>query len=96
MSDANRTAVAVTLLAGDEAARRLVLSWPLVAKEMKDRAVIAEWAKVAGISFSLAERLSHALFRHQICLPDRSVDPEALKVCQHVAAATLRRAGGKT
>ncbi len=38
MSDANRTAVAVTLLAGDEAARRLVLSWPLVAKEMKDRA----------------------------------------------------------
>jgi len=96
VADTNRTAVAVTLLAGDEAARRLVLSWPLVAVELKDRAVLAEWAKVAGISFSLTERLSHALFRHQVCLPDRTVDAEALKVVTHIAAATLRRAGAKS
>ncbi len=90
MTDANRTAVAVTLLADDEQARRLVISWPLVPRELEGRRVLVEWSKVSGVPISAVERLSVPLARHQICNPDRTVDPEALRVIAHVAADSLR------
>ncbi len=96
MSDANtRTAVAVSYLATDEVARRMCLAWPLVPPELEDRKLLAEWSRLAGVSFSVAERTAYVLRRHALVLPDRTVAAEAMQVCQHVAAATLRRAGAK-
>jgi hypothetical protein len=97
MSDAaNRTAIAVSYLASDEVARRMCLAWPLVPRELKDRALLAEWARIAGVSFSVAERTAYVLRKHLLVLEDRTVDVEASRVITHVAAATLRRAGAKS
>lgn len=94
MSDPARTAVCVALLARDETARLLVLSWPLVDPALLGREALLAWARASGISIHLVERKAAVLFAHAICLPDRSVDPEATKVCQHIAANYLRSTSG--
>jgi hypothetical protein len=96
MSDANRQATLTTLLADDAALRRLVVSWPLVAKELNERAAVAEWARVAGVARTRVERAAVVLFRHGVCRPDRSVDPEASRIVAHFAAETLRAAQRRT
>jgi len=96
VSDGNRTAVAVSYLATDEVARRMCLAWPLVPRELKDRALLREWARIAGVSLSIAERTAYALVKHKLVNDDRTVDGEATRVITHVAAATLRRAGAKS
>jgi hypothetical protein len=91
MSDANRQATLTTLLADDAALRRLV-----VAKELNERAAVAEWARVAGVARTRVERAAVVLFRHGVCRPDRSVDPEASRIVAHFAAETLRAAQRRT
>ncbi len=93
MSDPVRTAVLTTLLHGDESARRLLVSWPAVSGHPSEHATLAEWARAAGVPRTLARRLADMLFSHAICRPDHSVDPEAVRIVQHVAAEQLR--GGK-
>lgn len=90
MSDANRTAVAVTLLFEDADARRLTLSWPLVEPHLRDTSLLVTWARVSGVPLSRVKRLSEVLLRHGLCREGRSIDPEALRVCQHFAAEQLR------
>ena len=90
MSDPARTATLTTLLAGDDVARRMVVSWPLVRGEPQHRGTATEWARAAGVPPSVAERVAQVLFRHAICRPDHSVDPEATRIVQHFAAEQLR------
>lgn len=91
----DRTAVVVTLLADDAAARRLVLAWPLLPKRSKGEAErLGAWASLAGVSVSDAQRVHEALRGHGICLPDGNVDPAAVKLIEHVTANWLRSTGG--
>jgi hypothetical protein len=90
MTDPSRTATLTILLASDEPARRLAVSWPLVAGAAADAATIAEWAHVAGVPRSVAARAALVLFRHGVCRPDHTTDPEALRIVQHFAAEQLR------
>lgn len=90
MSDPARTAIAVTLLATDEPARRLVLAWALVPPGLRGARLLVAWSRLAAVPRLQTERLAHGLFAHQIVHEDRTVDPEALRVVQHVAAETLR------
>jgi hypothetical protein len=92
VSDTARTVTAVTLLADDSPARKLVVSWPLVPKELTGRPALVEWARLAGVALAHAERLSYVLFRHDVCREDRTVDPDAMKVVSHFAVETLRAA----
>ncbi len=95
MIDAARTAVAVSILAKDEQARLLVLSWPLVDPALVDREALLAWSRVSGVAVRQVERIAPVLFAHALCKQDRTVDAEALRVCQHVAANYLRSTGGK-
>jgi hypothetical protein len=87
---AARVAVCVTLLGDDPVARRLLIAWPLVAPELKDRALLVAWARAAGVAVSETVRRADALQRHGLCRPDRTVDEEAMKVVSHLAAHELR------
>lgn len=87
---AARVAICVTLLADDTAARRMLVSWPLLSPDLKDRARLREWSRLAGVSFSVAERTSYVLERHHLVLDGGQIDPEAAKVLAHIAAAELR------
>lgn len=91
MDDPNRTAVLIELLARDADARKAVVSWPLVSRRLKGRNRLQRWARCSGLSVSRIESLKDMLFEHRICLPDRTVDPEALRIIAHVAAETMRR-----
>ncbi|MCE9636449.1 MAG: hypothetical protein K8T90_12155 [Planctomycetes bacterium] len=95
MTDAARTAVAVSILAKDESARLLVLSWGLVEAALVDREALLAWSRVSGVAVRQVERIAPVLLAHGLCKQDRTVDPEALRVCQHVAANYLRSTGGK-
>ena len=90
MSDASRAAVAVTFLADDEDARRAVLSWPLVPPGLSERGAISAWSRISGVPLTRMRRLADTLRRHELCREDRTVDPEASRVIQHVAAEALR------
>ncbi len=90
MTDPARTAIAVMFLANDEEARRATLSWPLVPTGLSDRALVTAWSHASGVPKTRLRRLSVTLRRHGICRDDRTVDPEATRVIQHVAAETLR------
>ena len=90
MSDASRAATAVTFLAEDEEARRAVLSWPLVPRGLSERALLSAWTRASGVPRSRLRRLSDALRGHGICRDDGTVDPEAIRVVQHLAAEQLR------
>jgi hypothetical protein len=92
VTDAARTATLTTLLADAPALRKLVVSWPLVAPALTDRAALAAWSRVAGVPRSVVERAATVLFLHSICRPDRSVDPEASRIVAHFAAEQLRAA----
>lgn len=96
MSDPARTAVAVSVLAKSEPARLLVHSWPLVRPTLTGRAMYAEWARASGLALRQAERLGAVLLAHQLCRADRTVDPEATRVVNHVAASYLRATGGRS
>lgn len=90
--DALRTAVLVELLADNPNARRAVVSWPLVPKAARSRPRLLEaWAKCSGLDVDDVDAIADMLFSHAVCLPDRTVDPEALRIIQHLAADTLRR-----
>lgn len=92
----DRTAIVVTLLSDDAAARRLVLAWPHLPRKSKDEAErLRTWAALAGVSVSDAHRTHEALRVHGICRPDGAVDPAALKLIEHVAVNYLRSTGGK-
>jgi hypothetical protein len=93
--NAARTAVAIAYLANDEPARRLVLAWPLLPKELKGRALLREWSRLAGVSLSIAERTTYVLTQHQLVRSDGTVDPEAMKVVTHLAATALRSQGAR-
>lgn len=90
MTGASRTATAVTFLAEDDEARRLVVSWPLVPTELRDAAMLHAWSAASGVPLSRVQRLAQVLLRHELCRADGTVDPEALRVIQHVAAELLR------
>ena len=91
MSDLKRIAVAVTLLAEDPTARRLVVSWQLVPPKLTGRRMLRAWARLAGVDLAAVDRLAPGLQAHEICRPDRTIDPEAGNVINHVAAAMLRK-----
>jgi hypothetical protein len=93
VDDQHRAAVLIDLLARDADARKAALSWPLVSRRLKGRAALTRWARCAGLSYTRIESLKDMLFEHRICLPDRTVDEEALRVIAHVAADTMRRGG---
>lgn len=92
MTDVARTAALTTLLADDPALRKLIVTWPLVAGAVEDRRTIVEWSAASGIPRSVAERAAVVLFRHSVCRPDHTVDPEASRIVAHFAAETLRAA----
>lgn len=94
MDAKTRTAVLVELLARNADARAAVVSWPLVRGAGAGPAAIADWSRCSGIPRGRLVPVAQMLFRHAVCLPDRTVDPEALKIVEHVAAATLRRLRG--
>ncbi len=92
MSESRRLAIAVELLGNDPEARRAVLAWPLVPKELTNRDDIIEaWAKAAHVEDSALDWLADALFAQEICLDDRTVDPMATRVIEHIAAEFLRK-----
>jgi hypothetical protein len=96
MSESHRLALAVEMLRDDPDARRAVLTWPSVPKELKKRADIIEaWAKVSHIEETALDWLADALFAQKICLDDRTVDPMATRVIEHMAAEFLRRRVGR-
>lgn len=95
MSDPTRTATCVSILAKDESARLLVLSWHLVPADLADRKSLVAWSRVSGVALRQVERLAPVLFGHEICKQDRTIDPEASRICAHIAAAYLRATGGK-
>jgi hypothetical protein len=91
MSDpAARVAVCVTLLGDDPAARRMLISWPLLPTALTDRARLREWARLSGVAVSVAARTAVVLERHGLVLPGGQIDPEAAKVLAHIAATELR------
>ena len=81
----------VELLAGNAEARRAVVSWPLVPPRAAGARMLEAWAKCSGIDVDVLESIADMLFSHSVCGPDRTVDPEALRIIQHIAADTLRR-----
>lgn len=87
---AARVATCVTILGDDAAARRMLISWPLLPRALKDRARLREWARLAGVSFSVAERTAYVLERHGLVLDGGQIDVEAAKVLAHIAASELR------
>ena len=89
--DALRTAVLVELLAGNPDARRATVSWSLVPRRLRDAAMVSAWSKCSGLPRSQLELVAEMLLQHKVCLPDRTVDPEALRIIQHLAAETLRK-----
>lgn len=93
MSDPARVSVAVTFLADDPDARRLVLAWPTVEPGLRDSALTIAWVRASGVPASKVRRLGELLMRHQLVRDDRSIDPEAQKVIAHVAAQSLRDSG---
>ncbi len=95
MTDATRAAAAVVFLSRDEAAQRLALAWSKVDRSLSDRARLAAWAAAAGVSRSVAERVTRVLLLHGICKEDGSLDGEASRVLAHAAAAALRAQGGR-
>jgi len=90
VTDPSRTATAVAVLAEDPDARRLVVAWPLVEAGLTDTALLVAWSRVSAVPLSRVRRLGEVLVRHGICRPDRTVDPEATRVVQHLAAEVLR------
>jgi len=90
MTDPARTAIAVLFLANDEDARRAAISWPLVPTGLSDRATVTAWSHASGVPRTRLRRLAVTLRRHGICREDRTLDPEAARVIQHVAAEALR------
>ena len=94
MSDPNRTAIAVTVLAEDLAARKLRLAWPLVPRGLPHIAATAQWSRVSGVALVQTRRLAEVLFAHRLVHEDGTVDPEALRVVHHLAAETLRGTKG--
>lgn len=92
MSAPERTTIAVTLLATDADARRLVLAWPQLDPALRERAALVAWGRMAGVPFSKVLRVAPVLLRQGLCREDRTVDPEATRVCQHLAAEALRSA----
>lgn len=91
MSDATaRTAAAVAILVEDRDAQRLAVSWHLVEPGLRDAALRIAWSRVSGVPLSVVSRRAEVLIRHGICREDRSLEPEAARVLQHLAAETLR------
>ncbi len=90
MSDPSRAAIAVTFLAEDADARRAVLSWTLLPPGLSERALLATWSRASGVPRSRLRRIADTLRGHGICRDDGTVDPEATRVIQHVAAEALR------
>ena len=90
MEDPDRMAVLIELLARDPDARKAVISWPLVSRRLKGRSILTRWSRCSGLSYSRIESLKDMLFEHMVCLPDRTVDPAALRVIAHIAAETMR------
>lgn len=86
-----RTLVLVELLAGDADARRAAISWPLVPPGLRGLALLRSWAHCSGIPMARLDSRADMLQRHGICRPDRTVEPEALRVIEHLAADTMRR-----
>jgi hypothetical protein len=94
MTDAaGRVAVCVTVLADDAAARRMLVAWPLLPRELKDNMKLREWSRIAGVSFSVARRTAYVLQKHGLVRDDGSIDPEAARVVAHLAAEQLRNQG---
>jgi hypothetical protein len=89
---AARVAVCVTLLGDDPAARRMLISWPLLPAALTDRARLREWARLSGVPVSVAARTAVVLERHGLVLPGGQIDAEAAKVLAHIAASELRAA----
>lgn len=90
MTDASRTTVAVTLLADDPVARRIVLAWHLVPPELTGVQMLLRWSRLACVGMPDLEQRADTLMAHGVCRADRTVDPEALRVLQHLAAEMLR------
>lgn len=86
-----RAAVIIEMLAGDAEARRAAVSWPLVPKDLKGAKRLSAWSKASGISRSRLDRISDMLMAHGICREDRTLDPEAVPVLEHLAAEVLRK-----
>ena len=95
MSDATRAAIAVTLLGDDAEARRLCLAWPSVDHKLTARALHLAWGRRAGVAASRVARIAPALLGQGLCREDGTVDPEATRVLQHVAAERLRGRPGR-
>jgi len=91
VADSARTVVLVELLANSPEARRAVLSWPLVRAGGGRIAVLERWSRCAGVEYEALERVAGMLLRHGVCRRDRTVDPAALRIIEHLAAATMRR-----
>lgn len=94
--ESHRLALAVEMLRDDPDARRAVLAWPYVPKEItKRKPLIEKWAEVSRVEEITLDSLADALFAQKICLEDRTVDPMATRVIEHIAAEFLRRRVGK-
>lgn len=91
-ADPARTAAAVALLADDRDAQRMAISWHLVEPGLRDAAMRVAWARVSGVPLSVVSRRAAVLIGHGICREDRTVEPEADRVLQHLAAERLRAA----
>lgn len=75
----------------DDDARRVALSWPLIPPEMRGLKMHRRWAALAGVNLGRLELLAKMLQGHKICLPNRTLDPEAVKVLEHMAATAFRK-----
>lgn len=68
------------LLTGEEA-QKMVAAWSSVPKNIRsERGLVRAWAELADVAEFRATALARRLRRLGICLPDRTVLPEALTV----------------
>lgn len=85
----------VEILAHSPDARRAAVSWPLVPAGGDRRRMLKAWSRVSGLSIARVDAIGDMLFAHRVCLPDRTVDPDALRVIEHLAAEVLRKRSGQ-
>ena len=69
-SGGSMSPAALVFLAGDGAAQRLAVAWPLIARtpDMPEYALVSAWSKASGVSAEKTRRLGPVLRLHGICL----------------------------
>jgi hypothetical protein len=95
MPEPKRAALLIEIFANDADARRAALCWSRVPPKLTGLRMLRAWAKCSGLDLSRVERVADVLRAHEICLPDRTLDAEAVPILEALAAEVLRKMRGR-